>query len=122
MLALVFSGCFEPEATTTSKSFDNVSLDSKVVGLIFAELNKNEENGRILSVELEYRFKNLRNRYINVEVTVEFYDNDMELLGASETYKIGLRQGWEEQLSNFVTYSEYNAYKVDSVKIIAKEI
>jgi len=118
---LLLTGCFEQQSASVDNDFKDVKLVSNVVTLIQGDIVKNLDDGRIYSVDVNYRFKNPTNRYVYVNVTAEWYDAEDNLLYSGGFKQIGLREGWEEVLVNSFTYNDHDASKVDHVKLIALE-
>jgi hypothetical protein len=120
----LFSGC-QQKGTTTNKDFSNIILNSEVVELVYSVLNFNkDQEGVILSVEVQYRFRNIVNRNIDVNVFVEFYDVGNNLLAKEGPKEINLPKGWVEQgvsPANIINYRGENVDKVDHAIIIVEE-
>jgi hypothetical protein len=125
LLATLFlSGC-QQEGTSTDENFDNIYLDSDIVELVYSKmsLNKNEK-GIILDVEVQYRFKNIANRKIDINVFAEFYDKEDTLLAREGPKEITIPKGWTEQglsPANIINYSGEKSPSVDYVKIVVEE-
>jgi len=125
LITLFLSGC-QQEGTSTDKNFDNIYLDSDIVELVFSKiiLNK-DEKGVILGVEVQYRFKNIANRKIDINVYAEFYDKEDNLLTREGPKEITIPKGWTEQglsPANIINYSGEEAREVDYVNIVVEEI
>lgn len=124
-LMTFLSGC-QKEGTTTDKNIDNILFDSNVVELVYSDINFNkDDNGIILNVEVQYRFKNIVDRNIDINVFAEFYDKDNNLLAKEGPKEISIPKGWTEQgisPANSIRYSGVNAELVDHVNIIVEEI
>ena len=121
---VALSGCQE-ENTQNTNNLENVELDSEVVELAYANFTKNSQDGEIVSVNIEYLFKNIVERDLNINITAEFYDKDNDLLYTGGPKSIYLPQGWTEQgvgPANSISYDGEDASEVDYVKIIAEEI
>ena len=123
-LMTFLSGC-QQEGTTTDKNFDNIILDSDVVKLVYSDINFNkDDNGIILNVEVQYRFKNIVDRNIDINVFAEFYDKDNNLLAKVGPKEISIPKGWTEQgisPANIISYSGKNAALVEHVNILVEE-
>jgi hypothetical protein len=125
ILVITFlSGC-QQEGTAIEDNLDNISLESDIVELAYSiiNFNKNDE-GVIISVEVQYRFRNIANRNIEINVFAEFYDEKDNLLAKVGPKEIYIPKGWTEQgtsPANILTYYGENAAEVDYVKIIVEE-
>jgi len=119
-----FSGC-QQEGTTTDKNLNNILLDSDIVELVFSEINFNKDDqGVILNVEVQYRFQNIADRNIDINVFAEFYDEENNLLAKEGPKEISIPKGWTEQgisPANIISYNGENAARIDHVNIIAEE-
>jgi hypothetical protein len=124
-ITLFLSGC-QQEGTSTDENFDNIYLDSDIVELVFSKMNLNkDEKGVILGVEVQYRFKNIANRKIDINVYAEFYDKEDNLLAREGPKEITIPKGWTEQglsPANIINYSGEEAREVDYVNIAVEEI
>jgi len=124
LIVTFLSGC-QQEGTTTDKNLHNVILDSDVVELAYSLLSFNKDDlGIIISVEVQYRFRNVVNRTIDVNVYAEFYDKDNNILAKEGPKEIIIPKGWTEQgisPANIITYKGENVARVDYVKIIVEE-
>jgi len=123
-LMTFFCGC-QQEGTTTDKNLNNILLDSDLVELVFSEINFNKDDqGIILNVEVQYRFRNIADRNIDTNVFAEFYDKEDNLLAKEGPKEISIPKGWTEQgisPANIISYSGENAARVDHVNIIVEE-
>lgn len=123
-LTTIFSGC-QQKGTTTDKNLDNILLDSDVVELVYCDINYNkDDNGIILNVEVQYRFRNIADRNIDINVFVEFYDKENNLLAKEGPKEISIPKGWTEQgisPANSISYSGRNAALVEHVNILVEE-
>ena len=120
----LLSGC-QQKGTTTNNDFNNITLDSEVVELVYSVLNYNkDQQGVILGVEAQYRFRNIVDRNIDVNVFVEFYDLENNLIAKEGPKEINLPEGWVEQgvsPANIISYRGINVAKVDHAIIIVEE-
>ena len=80
---ICITGCQE-ETTENNTIPENITLESDVVDLVFADFIEHKEAGNTIRVEVQYLFRNIVSRNINVLVYVEFYDNEDNLLYTSE--------------------------------------
>jgi hypothetical protein len=125
-LVLLLCGCQEKTKTDKSNIDENIELESDVVELVYADLIQNKDNGEVISVDVEYLFRNIAGRTINFNVTAEFYDEDNNRLyiGGPKIFK-GIIENYTETVvlegTNIISYNDVNASKVDHVKIIARE-
>ncbi len=121
---IALSGCQE-ETTQNTNNLENIELESEVVELAYANFTKNMQDNKIVSVSVEYLFKNIVERDLNINITAEFYDKDNSLLYTGGPKNIYLPQGWTEKgvgPANSISYDGEDAAKADHVKIIAEEI
>jgi len=115
-------------------NFENISLESSVVELANASLIIHEDKDYtedlepimvIQKVDVEYLFKNIAGRIINVTVNVEFYDIDNNLLYVGGPKIIhNLLKDYTERTkteANIISYSGSNVADVDHVKIVVVE-
>ena len=118
----------------TEDNFENISLESSVVELANASLIIHEDKDYtedlepimvIQKVDVEYLFKNIAGRTINVTVNVEFYDIDNNLLYVGGPKIIhNLLKDYTERTkteANIISYSGSNVADVDHAKIIVVE-
>jgi len=124
LTTLFLSGC-QQEGTSTDENLNNIYLDSDIVKLVYSKMNLNkDEKGIILGVEVQYRFKNIANRNIDINVFAEFYDKEDNLLAREGPKEITIPKGWTEQglsPANIIYYSGEEARDVDYVKIVVEE-
>ncbi len=126
MLSIGFlSGCQEQATTTDDNISNKIQLESEVVRLVHAKLIPKTDNSKLISMGVEYLFKNIAGRTVNIEVTAEFYDQENKLLYTSEPRQIeNLPKDYVEQNiapTNIISYSGEEINTVDHVKIIAEE-
>lgn len=124
---VAFSGCQE-QGVTTDENFEGIYLESNVVELAYATLEFHTiydfeyEKDIIEKVDVKYLFHNIAGRDININVTVNFYDTDnnlLELLVGQKTSN--LFKDYTESMVNIISYSGERVTEVDHVKIIAIE-
>lgn len=121
---VALSGCQE-EGTQNTNTLENIELDSEVVEIAYANFTKNMQDNKIVSVSVEYLFKNIVERDLSINVTVEFYDKDDSLLYTGGPKNINLPKGWTEQgigPANSISYDGEDASEADHVKIIVEEV
>ena len=118
------SGC-QQQGTITDDNLNNVMLESDIVELVYSIINFNKDDqNKIFSVEVQYRFRNIANRNIEINVFAEFYDTKDNLLAKEGPKEIIIPKGWTEQgtsPANILTYYGENAAEVDYVKLIVEE-
>jgi len=122
-LILIFSGCQDQKAIENSY-LEGIEFDSEIVELIHSEVIKHTQDNKVLSIDVEYLFKNIAGRDLNLKIFVEFYDKDNLLLYTGGPRYIILPAGWIEQgvsPTNIISYSGKQANNVDHVKINASE-
>ena len=124
LTTLFLSGC-QQEGTSTNENLDNIYLDSDIVELVYSKMNLNkDEKGVILGAEVQYRFKNIANRKIDINVYAEFYDKEDNLLAREGPKEITIPKGWTEQglsPANIINYSGEEAKDIDYVYIVVEE-
>ena len=124
LITILLSGCQE-ESNNTEQETKTVFLDSNLVQLIHGNLTFNLDNGIVKSASVEYLFKNLLDRQLELNVSAEFYDKNDNLLETVGTKDIVLPAFYEEQgispLTNIITYDGLNASDVEYVKLIIEE-
>ena len=123
LITSFISGCQEQEAVKTS-NLEKIKFESELVELIYSNITKHIDGEEVLRAEVEYLFKNIAGRDINLTVFVEFYNINNELLYTGGPKYINLLDGWTEHgisPTNTISYSGKRADEVDYVKIIASE-
>jgi len=123
LIISIFNGCQEQKAVETSY-LEGIQFESELVELIHSKVIKRTEGEKVLNIDVEYLFKNIADRDINLKVFVEFYDKNNELLYTGGPKYINLLNGWAEQgvsPTNIISYSGKQVGKVDHVKIIVLE-
>ena len=126
ILVITFlSGC-QQEGTAIDDNLDNISLESDIVELVYSTLNfKKDDDGNFLSVEVQYRFRNIAERNIDFKVFAEFYDKEDNMLAREGPKEISLPEGWTEigvSTANIINFSGEEASRVDYVIIVTEEI
>ena len=134
LLTTILTGCQENTGVTTKQNSEkNVFLESNVVELansylkFYTKYDYDKEADVIVKVEAQYTFLNIVKRNITqLNVIVEFYDKDDNILGIKNgptIYNIFYDPEFDyvERMPNTVTYSDVNVAEVDHVKIIATE-
>lgn len=128
IVSLIFvfiSGC--QEESDENKSVENVELDSDLVKLVHGGINKNLVDGDVISVDVEYLFKNLLDREITISISAEFLDGNNNSLAIVGTRNITLPPNYEEKIvspvspQNIITYAGEDVAEVDHVKLIVTE-
>ena len=124
---VAFSGCQE-QGVTTDENFEGIYLESNVVELADATLEFHttydfeDEKDIIEKVDVKYLFHNIAGRDIIINVTVNFYDKDNNLLESLVGQKTSnLFKDYTESMVNIISYSGERVTEVDHVKIIAIE-
>ena len=120
-----FSGC--QESNIEAVSFRGITLVSDVVELANGSLNYfyNEFN-EVWKIEVKYLFHNIAERDIEVEVKIECYDENDNLITILGPKYIRLPTDYTEQGYapgiNIMSYdNNQNVYLIDHVVIIAEE-
>jgi len=121
ILTVVISGCQETKSVKSEEK-KKVFLESSIVALKESELIFNKDGNKIVSAEAKYLFRNLLNEQVNLEIWVEFYDKNDNLLFTGGPKNINLLPLYTEQNflgANSIEYSGDKAELVDHVVIIA---
>ena len=120
----LLSGC-QQQGTITDNNLNDVMLESDLVELVYSIINFNKDDqNEIFSSEVQYRFRNIANRNIEIKVFAEFYDIKDNLLAKEGPKEIYIPKGWTEQgtsPANIITYYGEDAAEIDYVKIIVEE-
>jgi len=119
------SGCTNTGTTTEEEVSSDITLESEVVRLVHAKLIPKKDEDILVSMDVEYLFKNIAGRVVSVQVTAEYYDEQDNLLYTSEPRLItNLPIDYTEtniSPTNVISYSGGDADKVDHIKIVADE-
>ena len=122
------------KGTTTKQTFENITLESDIVELAFANISYDKEEMyteegesyfQIESIEVQYLFHNLLDRRVNISFFVEFYDKDNVKLYSIGPRTIHLISDYTEKSItdvNKALFSGEKAAEVDHIKIIAFEL
>ena len=123
LVGVLFSGCQKNE--TKNVHLKDVFLESDVFELIYSDLYKAvNKTGKVENVTVKWLFRNMVNRTVKANITVEFYDNNDNLVFSDSTHKIELGPNMKESYvleSNKVSYNGKYAAKVKYVVIKAFE-
>lgn len=119
-----FSGC--QESQIEAASFEGVTLVSSIVELVNASLKYYyDEYQEVEKVEVQYRFHNIVERDILIEIKIECYDENENLITILGPKHISLPEGYTEQTAlpgvNIQSYDGENVYMIDHVTIVAVE-
>lgn len=124
LLTILTSGCQE-EKTENNIIPDNIKLESDVVDLIFADFIEHKDREKTNRIEVQFLFKNIVNRIIDIKVYVEFYDKEDNLLNTSYSKEGTYPPGYYDEILNplwsTILYDGDDADKVEYVKIVVKE-
>ena len=119
------SGCQEASTTTENNISNKIELESDVVELAYANINQHTDGTKTVQVDVEYLFKNIADRVVSIEITVEFYDENNNLIyTGGPKHMTNLPVGYVETNIlpiNTIVYSGEDAYKIDHIKIIVEE-
>ena len=131
LLLTSLSGC-EEQGITTETNFENVYLDSDIVGLAYAnlsfverrEINDNLEPIMVKrQVNLEYLFENIAGRDVIFNVTIDFYDQNDTLIQSIKPVpwkNINLPEGHRESLMNEASYIGNNVKDISYARIVVQ--
>jgi hypothetical protein len=125
LIFVLLSGC--QEESNENKSVENVELDSDLVKLVHGRINKNLVDGDVISVDVEYLFKNLLDREITISISAEFLDEKNNSLAIIGNKTITLPPNYEEKKvlpvspQNTINYAGEDAAEVAHVNLIVTE-
>lgn len=124
LITIFLSGC-QDQTPVDTNNLENIEFESDIVELAYSNFTKNIQDDKVVSVSVEYLFKNIADRDISINITAEFYDEDNNSLHTGGPNTISLPAGWTEQgispTANRITYDGKDASEVDHVRIIVKE-
>lgn len=124
VLLSLLSGCLQ-ESVKVKNDFEGILFDSDIVELVYAKKIERIDNNKILGIDVKFLFKNPNDRFINLNVYVEFLDEEDHLITREGPHTIGIRPNYEEKLTegaNTISYNGKHASLVHHIKIIADEI
>jgi hypothetical protein len=124
-------GCFNQ--TTPKNKFEGIQIESSVVELAAASLDKQDLMWRYpdegdpyqvpRKIAVHYLLRNIVDRTINVAVTLQFLDKNNSIVATVEGTPIyNFFEGKTEEMKNTVYYNKVGVEDVTHVKIIAVEI
>jgi hypothetical protein len=124
LFSIVFlSGCQEEENVNAFP--ENISLESDIIELVYAELVEHLESGNVKQVDVQYLLKNAVDRTISFNLIADFYDEENNLLYSGQRSFENIFEGYTETvispLTNVISYSDVNASKVDRVTLRTEE-
>jgi hypothetical protein len=125
IITTFLNGCQETESIKTNDE-KKIFFESNIVELKKSDIIFHKDEDKIVSVEVNYLFKNLLNEQVELEITVEFYDKNDNLLYTGGPKYIDLIPLWSEVNilpANSIDYKdgEYVEF-VDHVVIVAERI
>jgi len=122
LFLLVFlSGCQEQKSINVNEDFENIELESDLVKLVYGNFSIVKDKNVIIRAEVEYLLKNIAGRDVRLNVTVDFYDKENNLLFKSPYKEIDLPKDYEEQIVNTAVYDGDFVSEVEHAKIIVEE-
>ena len=119
----ILSGCNESESITVDQP-NNIFIDSELVELIEGELVFNKIREVVKRVEVKYRFRNLQNKKIDLNVYAEFFDNQGNLISKEGPKEISLLPNYVEQSyggANSIIFDDDGVKNVNYVRLIVEE-
>jgi len=126
LLIGIFSGCQKREATDVNTIPENIEFESDLLELTYANIVFHRDGDVVLRTEVQYLFKNIAKRVLNITVIAEFYDkNDKLLFTGGPKFLEYLPIDYVETEvfpPNTITYTGIDAKDVDHVKIIVTEV
>ena len=122
LFLLVFlSGCQEQKSINVDEDFENIELESDLVKLVYGNFSIVKDKNVIIRAEVEYLLKNIAGRDVRLNVAVDFYDKENNLLFKSPYKEIDLPKDYEEQIVNTAVYDGDFVSEVEHAKIIVEE-
>lgn len=122
LFLLVFlSGCQEQKSINVDEGFENIELESDLVKLVYGNFSIVKDKNVIIRAEVEYLLKNIAGRDVRLNVAVDFYDKENNLLFKSPYKEIDLPKDYEEQIVNTAVYDGDFVSEVEHAKIIVEE-
>jgi uncharacterized protein YcfL len=125
LLTTFLNGCQETESIKTNDE-QKIFFESSVVELKESDIIFHKDDDKIVRVEVNYLFRNLLNEQVELEITVEFYDKNDNLLHTGGPKYIELIPLWSEVTilpANSIDYKDdENVEFVDYVVIVAERI
>lgn len=121
----LFCGCAENEVKSISSN--DVTIQSDVADLVEGKIDYFlDDSNEIFMLKVSFILHNIAGKKIDqLKITAEFYDEDNNLLGASEPkYLNNVPIDYKEQFDpnfNVFTYESTDAKNVDHVVIVAVE-
>jgi len=122
-ITMLACGCQEQKAVEAFY-LEGVEFDSNIVELIYYNITKNTNQGKVLSIDVKYLFKNIANKDLELKLYVEFYDQDNKLIYTGCPKYIDLQNNWTEQglsPANTISYSGKQTNEVNFVKFLVSE-
>ena len=124
LVTIFLTGCNESESTTVD-SPNKVVFNSELVELVDSELIFNKIRNVVKNVDLKYRFRNLLNEKIDLNVFVEFFDKDGNIISKEGTKEISLLPNYTEQSyggANTISYNGVGVSDVDYARVLVEKI
>ena len=124
LAVVVLSGCGGNQTATETDEFENIEFESDIVELVHGQVVKKIDKGILIGIDVEYLFKNIADRDIEVKVNLEFYDRNDNIIFRGGPKWIVLPDGYTETQvlgANIISYNGKYIKDVDHVKIFAVE-
>lgn len=124
LAVVVLSGCGGNQTATETDEFENIEFESDIVELVHGQVVKKIDKGILIGIDVEYLFKNIADRDIEVKVNLEFYDKNDNIIFRGGPKWIVLPDGYTETQvlgANIISYNGKYTKDVDHVKIFAVE-
>jgi len=80
LAVVVLSGCGGNQTATETDEFENIEFESDIVELVHGQVVKKIDKGILIGIDVEYLFKNIADRDIEVKVNLEFYDKNDNII------------------------------------------
>ena len=124
ILIVLLSGCQEV-SNNNSNLPENIRFESETLELIYANFSKVQDSGNTIRIEIQYQFRNIVDRDVNIITYIEFYDAQDNLLYKSANKTSNYPKGYADETVNplwgIVTYNGEDVDQVDYVIIFAVE-
>ena len=95
-----------------------------MVELKYANITKKTDGKKVLDIDVQYLFKNIAGKPINITVSAEFYDKNDTLVGLGVPRYINLPKDYAEKVyttQNSIIYTGSNAADIQYVLLIVEE-
>ena len=130
-ILLLFSGCQEKVEEISSSQ--NIVFDGgDIFELVEGRIDLTKRGGKIVEARVVMRFRNIAEKIVNANVSIEFYGKDNELIYKTYRKFLGYPPGYQDPplskedldkpIANVVRYSGEDVDKISYVAIKVSEI